>query len=418
MDDETPISILNDDCLLEIFQYLNLKDLANVCNVCQCFRAVAFRSFVVTHKYRIALPVDSEYEVTNDTTSPILKEFGQDVTDLRVSFPVNPEFNLNLEIYSDLRLSIISTIVELVGESLEKLCLENLQVFDFNTRTVNSLLAIFARIKVLKLSTFDRDATPCYLDFRTLCPAMMKLKLAGDFIIDAVKYPQLTNLTIQRNRLLDSDMAEEMLPQFYAANPQLRKLKIKEMNYSTALTDLKTANLHDLEKLSVECYNLPANDFVVLQQMPKLNKLRLSGIFASDNLEKTICILSQLKELKYLEMIMTERYNPTINENDLVRLARNLTNLESLLIDKAKITSNGLIAFIEHAPKLHHLNCVNTGLRIDAKLCRDIVSARQQCGVSSRSLQFTGECYAEDKNALKEVISFSFSPNTAFMTEC
>lgn len=406
MDNESPISILNHDCLLEIFQNFNLKELAVLADVSQCFRDTAHRAFAVTHHRCINLPIDCEYEVNVDTATLILEHFGDEVTDLRISFPVDPDFHFNLDIYSDLRLAIIAAIARCVGESLHKLSLENLQVFDFNTRTVNNLQGILSRIRVLKLSTFDRDATPCYLDFRTLCPMMEKLKLAGDFIIDAVEYPNLTNFTIQRNRLLDTDANEDMLPSFYAANPQLRKLKIKAMNYGNALLDLHAANWNDLEKFSVECYNLHANNFHLLLRMPNLVKLKLFGIYALENLEQTMHIVSRLGKLKHLQLSMTPRYNPVISENDLLLIAHNVRGLESLLICLGKLTATAVVRFVEVATHLRKFNCAATGLKIDVQLCQRIVEARQRSR-ADHALELCGDCCLADRAAVREVNQFS-----------
>lgn len=401
-DVDTSISILNHDCLLEIFQNFDLKVLSVVADVCRSFQTAAHHSFRVTHNRRINLPVESEYEVSIETTALVLRHFGRDVKDLRIAFPVDPELNFNLDIYADLRSSTFAEIGRSVGESLDKLCLENLQVFDLITPNINELKGVFAPIKVLKLSTFDRDATPCYLNFRELCPMMEKLKLAGDFILDAAACPHLTNLTIQRNRLLDSDLNDDMLPNFYANNQQLRKIKIKVMNYSNAFLDLEMANMNGLEKLSVECYNLYASDFHLLLQMQNLIVLKLCGVYALDNLEQTLHIISQLSKLKHLEISMTSRYNPTIDENDLLQIALNAKGLERFQIYRGKITANTVVQFIKVAKNLRKFNCFTSGLKIDVELCRKIVETRQQIGVD-HPLELNGDCNLEDRAAVRKV---------------
>lgn len=378
MFNSSPISILNHDCLFELFTYFDVKELALLAKVCRKFDAIVHKIFCVRYKRGIVLPVKSEYVVNIGTTVAVLQQFGHDVVNLEISFPVYPDLEFDLDVYADLRLNIIEEISNSVGDSLQKLCLENLQVFDLNLRTINQLKSILSHLKVLKISTFDREATPCYLDIRTLCPIIEKLKLAGDFILDAYECDRLRNFTIHRNRLLDSDTNEEMLRAFYAKNRNLSKIKIKIMDYNNALGDLYTANLDVIEKLSVECYNLSSNNFGILLRMTNLTNLSLVGIYSMDNLEETFSILCQLVKLKKLKLVMTRRYTPNINDDCLIQIAEAMRQLEYFHIAMVKLTDDGLIKFIEKALQLREINLLNTNARIDEELYQKISDIRRQ----------------------------------------
>lgn len=402
MSGENPFDKLNEDCLLEIFVYFDLKDLSRIGNVCRTFYRIVHKTFRRVHKGRIELPVPSEYVVSPSTTATVLQQFGDEVINLKVSFPVNPDVDFDLDVYADLRLTILDEICNYTGNALERLCLENLQVFDFNSRTLNKIYAIFNQLKVLKISALDREATPCYLDFRSLCPLLRKLKLAGDFLLDDSFLPKIQNIAIYRNRLLDSDTNADMLPNFYTNNQRLKIIKLKVMDYKDALLDLSYANLNIIEKLFIQCYNLHCKNFGILLQMPNLVVLNLNGIFGLDNFEEGLQIISQLTKLKVLRLDMTPRFNPTINEESLNRVAINVVELELFQISRGKIAPNVILAFIERAKRLTVLNVFKSNLQFDYDLCLKIANKRYNAAITN-AIQLNADYNTDDELHLQDV---------------
>lgn len=387
IDNPRLINILNDDCLYKIFTYLDLKELAPITEVSRKFQAIACKVFVAHHQRRIVLPVRSEFEVKLDTTDAVLRQFGPHTIDLAVTFPIETEPRLDLDIYADLRTIAINYICRFVSHNLEKLRMENLQVFDLLAGTINQMKPILFGLKVLKLSAWDRETTPCFVDFRVLCPVLEKLKLAGDFILDDAECSNLENLTIHRNRLLQSDASEDMLPRFYSCNQNLKHIKIKDMNYSQALSELETANLKVIEKLSIECYSLPARDLRILAQMTSLTNLSLSGINTSDNLEEVLTILSHLSTLKILKLGMTSSKSPKIDEISLAVVGEKLNNLEVFHISKCELTSKGIVKFLKKAERLRVFSIRGTNVHPDYDLILRAFEVRQDLGAGIGALE-------------------------------
>lgn len=91
---------LNDDCLMAIFEYLTLDELADIASICTRFRSVARDVFSRRHKlncleiYVKEHPQSMEGDLVHRRkTASIIRHFGDLLTKLKVNFDVDKSLN-------------------------------------------------------------------------------------------------------------------------------------------------------------------------------------------------------------------------------------------------------------------------------------------------------------------------------------
>lgn len=393
--------ILNNDCLIKIFEYLPLCDLCSVAEVCTMFQSCAvnvFASNFSNFDVNILMETDhnrDEYyehifddsEEEDDENFPmesvekVFRNFGSYIRSIHLD---QEDFN---ESQGDQILKFMAQCCSNKNAELDKLALHDVTI---SSNLVESLQPLFARLKFLDISggTYDYRNASLF----SICSQLTELVLeevnfgncfkqkyenlerislvdiretyAGAFNDFARMNPQLKSLTIT-----DTDVpSTELSSHFYSvisSLSELEELKLhtnKKILYNDVVKDLNhLAQLKNLKLFSFNCLWLPVgqlfNNFA--EHNVPIEDLDLRNLSLASNIATGLSKLTQMKNIRFYDCETKPGQLPIAVEGMLHLEKLHLCNFEHVTVEDVKGVVQNARALKEL--KLFHQNDIVIG---------------------------------------------------------
>lgn len=357
--DITNILALNNDCLLEVFEYLHLVDLCVVADVCSRFRQNAILSFVYSKKTNLDLWRDISIDcVPVDQfvlkTARILRHVGKYFTKINENQACR--WNNNKDLLSEVLCAskIFDLVTKYCSGTLTELIFRNI---DLHFKIMPVVMPLFGCLHTLELfkcrmGQMCLDLLPQWgsnLRELRLDQEITSRKLRFDCLHHPFEY--LVNISLTAEDLHKNDF-DEMLKH----NPNMKKIEIIQCeNLDSQIFRSIVNHAPDVEFLTTEDILLQPNDAFYFGQMSKLRTLKLEFFRKIPNLEHILPVIRQIVaaniQLKRLDLdtIDFSRY-----ANELVEEVLKFKNLETLFIREVRggLTKDHLRDFYTHFTEL------------------------------------------------------------------
>lgn len=388
---------MNDDCILEIFERIDLFDLCNAAEVCTQFKRLADQTFSLRFK-KISLPPHFGHGGTNiEDYTKLFRHFGSLIEDL--SFFCKFEWMDN------------NQLLNLIGEHCtDKLKRIHFSRFHLHSSASECLKPLFANLQALKF-------TACVLPPQQLFAVCGKLEKLG---------------------ILFSAGGSNLLRQTF---PRLRKIRIdfpKDL-VSTALEDF-LVNHNKIKSCCLRFCNLPFGILpTISQQLPELEKLKINDLVSQDdaffeeNVLSCVLALGELKSLKVLELhcdgmpiieltnkLVTEKIpikevtlTPHFIDSNVVNAIGSLNRIEKMCLAQSTIqNADSMVALVKKLPMLRELNLFHVdGFDLAAlKKLIPHIKHLTKLDIETESIQIN----ADDYNCIMDLIS-GFRENNGFV---
>lgn len=347
-DDNVPAFFkLNEDCILELFKYLNFDSLVNMSQVCKQFHRLL-------HQH--CFPRYREYSIDNGSSSipmPLAKVrrslicIGPYVTELKFKWH-------DFDCYKRSQ-RFLEKIGQYVGKNIRCLRLNNILLGE---RQIPAIKRILAQLETLEIIVYNPDFD-LDLDFKVLCPNLRKLKLLENMqLIRCCKpWPQLKHLSIVGNEY----MVLNTFRLFIEQNPQLTCLKFTAYHADERLQAV-AQHLPNVEKLTIlpSFPNLSALNIVYLSSLQHLTTLNLMYLDEND-VNGILQCLTRFTGLRVLKLHVLfdgndedGHFEP--NQQHIISLAQDLPHLERFCTRYIKWKESTVIDLIRFASQLQALH--------------------------------------------------------------
>lgn len=374
---------LNDDCLTEIFTYLNVIDLCTVDRLNERSHRVAQGIF---HKRYTVMDLTYEskaliyFELTLHKIRNLLKCFGHQIVELKVAALA-------------FKMEYRSRVLDLITRYCMNLKLFECTEFTFNESICLYTQKFFSNLEVLSLNRCEFNVKMKRIfDY---CKSLKTLKIQGDNNSNGscltIHIPKLESIVL----VLNTDLSSLHLYAFFRLNPQLKSVEILNCGYVyDDIFEEIAMNLNNLELLTIEVNNF-VNFVENLKALLRLNRLKelklncslysissfVDELATKDTIEvlhisdgvlndHLIDALSKCKRLRSLKLCSM----PNVHDHFLSALATNLPILTDFHLSKCQtMTCKGMIAFVEMAENLNTLNITNSIIAIDNVFVLELV---------------------------------------------
>lgn len=284
-DDCGNILDLNDDCIREIFDHLNLMDLFSVAEVCQRFQKNAQKRFAIHHKSVNFFEIAT---LDVDQMKNFMGTFGPLIEKLSVSMFFVPDENAFLSM-----VHCFTSVSDLT-----------LHGFTLHDEFVNMMKPVFVRLKKLRLMSCG--LSNAYFEVLAYCSELTKLKYKYSsreyFDWPSVHLPKLVNFKY------DGYQYAEMknVRQFLKYNPQLKKIAIGTATGSDTNVIGQIGKRSLIEKLALATAGASGSN-LCLTQFSSLRKLILevSDCVPASAMVRIIRELADLP-LEYLDLFYSK----------------------------------------------------------------------------------------------------------------
>lgn len=414
---------LNDDCLIDIFKRLPVRDLCSVAEVNTRFKQDAKYVFSALYKrfHTLVLVLQSakgRYEITLNEMRSILKNFGSLIIDLDVS---------KMSFKSTHNNRILDLIIKYCAGALKELTLE---WFSIKGNILQKLRPIFESLE--KLSLDNCEINNSIGSLLKNCKELKKLKVCNQDYIDRncnfieQQFPQLESICFK-----SVDMIKESnLLALFTKNPNIKKIKIIRCEYITdKLFKLVADNLKDLEKLTVSLTNYSSSftqNLEPIKNLENLKKLQLkcghrsistiiSNLESNDNLthlvlgktiadEQLIDSLCAMPNLSVLKLVAVQNFK----ESYLKEIGKNMCDLTELeLTDCRGVSNDAIIKLVNQTKQLQTLSVHEVEVNVDETLYNrllEIVQARlnkTKLVVSSDTVSIPKSMFIKNRDILE-----------------
>lgn len=339
---------LNEDCLLHLFQYLDLDSLVNLSEVCQLFHKLLHRHLFPQIQ---TFELKNLHDIIKMPLSKLrrtLRCIGSHIVDLKYT----------CNIYGDLSLSsrFLETIAQHVGRNLRRA--KFLDSLICNREQIAIIAPILGNLESLEINDLNHDFD-YDVDFEELCPNLIELKLKINMRLMRCCKPwsRLQRLSITNNEYLNTFTFLSIIEQ----NPQLTCLEFDIFDPEIRLRAIAN-HLPMLQKLTLEAVNanLGAWHFVHLDRLEHLSEINLLTL----EYEHLRGIFDCLATFVGLRRISVHAFRPEEEEEDgeqdyersLIDLARGLPHLEYFAVRSIAMTENTLVELIRIAIALKTLH--------------------------------------------------------------
>ncbi|XP_055326814.1 uncharacterized protein LOC129580421 [Sitodiplosis mosellana] len=356
---------LNDDCLREVFGYLDLFDLSNAANACVRFNQQAKETFVDKYKDLELNRNRLDYKpITKDQIENILNNFGSVIRTLKID-----------------QLALDSNIPFLRIASRYCTELKQLQLFGFHiTGKMKKFRPLFGKLEQLEMiyCEFSKSVK----DFHSVCMEMKTLRL-DSCDINTSKCIKQHFVKLKEAHLIEChNFDENAIDCFIKMNPQLTKLSIirsedwetsepirsigrnlhqlLELEIDQEICDEDEESIHGLGQLrALKVLKLNFNLLLVTPLLKILveNKVPIEDmkLYNGDLDSKAIEYICAMKQIKKLEL---NENMGVLTDEHLVQLAKELPNLDVLHLKElpSDVTIIGLKNMLAHAQKLSLLH--------------------------------------------------------------
>lgn len=260
---------IDDDCIQEIFDYLDVMDLCSVAEVCERFRANAQRQFAVHHKSLHFLEVAT---LNKHRMASFIENFGQFAKKLNVSRhhlprPITMCFtNMLLWHFT----------------SLEEVTLHR---FTLDEKFAELLFPLFVRLK--KLCLYECRISNAFSNVLANCSELTKIKVIESYVEKSVWQPMCLPKLESFTVIESVSSQSEYLPEFLTGNSQLRKIGLElpgTINVNKVVATF--AHLVHIEKLVLSLcrdtnversLNAWSHLIPLVTRMRRLTKLKIFG---------------------------------------------------------------------------------------------------------------------------------------------
>lgn len=394
------LNALNDDCLLKVFSFLKLNDLARTSDVCVRFNRLAKDVFVTKFK-RLKV---SFRDCNLYCFEKVLRNFGHLIFSLYIDgaygysdhelvFEFMNEYTMPQLKQLTLRRFRLGKNVD-INSTLSNL--EHLELILCSVYDLSAILEYCIGLKLLKIVNLKLDNKPSE---NIVCLPIRRIhqkfeKLEDIHFIDGLSEHELNNLiplnaplkklVVVNNRItrslvpllikhhqhleelvlyqyLDRNSQEILHEQLESFNDPLKSLKTLKLDFDLLIpsTIPSTISIEPLLRM-LATKNVPIEEFV-------LKACRVVHHFE-------VSTLTQLKRIRSLKLLNIDGFT----DEHVIELARNLPQLQKLVLGvfESEITGNAIKNAIMHATKLLNLTLgCRRSLTIDVGVYNEILEA-------------------------------------------
>lgn len=411
---ETNLLGLNDDCLVEIFGYLNVIELCAVNQIPGRIHRIAQQVYRMHHTTLDLSHVSSTvnyYELTLHKARNVFQCFGASIVKLKVAA---------LAFKVENRSRVVDLIVRYCPN------LKSIEFIDFQFRH-GRILHVQNFLGNLHELTLTRcNLHGCLRNLFRNCVQLKSLAIQTDTNLNGAclecEFPQLESATLT----MRDDITLQNLHTFLRMNPQLKSLELVHCDdetfatIATALPQLERLSvevtyfydfvenlksllqLNHLKELKLNCSLYPISSFVdALAAKDTIEVLHISDGVLNDHLIEALSKCKRLQSLKLCSM-------PNVHDKFLIGLATNLPNLNEFYIRRCQaMTNRGVLAFVEIAKQLNSLSISNSTVQVDDAFFMELVriySRRSQkltLNLLQMNNQLTPPLVAEHKHTVR-----------------
>lgn len=364
------LNILNDDCIVEIFEFLPLYDLCNVAEVCQRFRDNAQKAFRLHHTSFNTSELSKAGDVVFARTDMIMAEklfrlFGYFIHELKVE-------GRFLKTTAEQETIMFLATKYCISLAFKTLTLDKIRM-DVEMRWIFPLLDMFARLPALELHSCRLNAD--FGRFLSICQisSIQVYSLQGSW-----EWMNFTFWYVRRMMLMEIWLPESAMTEFIKLNGHLQTLIIHQSNLSSEIFKnvadhmpnlqgfsfvgsnprdpktrknvLRLASLKSLTKLSLNCGRFSLKNLI--DELSKVSRpiSELDISFGSADME----LLEKLHNFKSsLTNLQLRRVN--MKNVSLVDVVKKIPELNELDVDIRDIVANDIIKMLPFAEKLTKL---------------------------------------------------------------
>lgn len=367
IDDESTSDffMLNEDCILEIFKYLDFDSLVNSSEVCVLLNRLLHQH--VFPRYReFAYAFESKMPLAQLRRS--LKCIGAHIHELQFKWH-DYDHNNRLQRF-------LEVVGQYVGKNIRSVRFRNTSLTETNISPIKDILRHLEKLEIIVYNPdYDLD-----IDFVALCANLKKLKLLENMqLIRCCKpWPSLEHFNIVGNEYMELNTFRSFLVQ----NQQLKCVKFTAYHADDRLRAV-AQNLRNVEKLTIlpSFPNLSASNIVYLSSLQHLTKLNLMYLDETD-LNGILQCLTRFVGLHELKLHLLYdggdddgHYEP--NQQAMITLSQELPNLEKFYTRYIKWNESTLIEFIKLSTQLKNLHIHWCDLPITNPLIWKIVKILQ-----------------------------------------
>ncbi|XP_055304307.1 uncharacterized protein LOC129569487 [Sitodiplosis mosellana] len=371
LEQTSEIFMLNEDCLLHLFMFLDVGSLVDMADVCKLFNRLL-------HRY--CFPRIRKFEVINSyipytffmplaKMHRVLRCVGPYITDL--IFECNVD---EWEIKHDVVTRFLEVLAENVGTNIRRAWI-SCRTICKNDR-ISKLAPIFRHLELLQLKannyTFD-------IDFHTMCPNLVDIQVDVNVPMRGCVKPWKS---LRRLAIINSSINTADLIKLIALNPQLTHIEFKDdLNGNISLPISNLRMLENVQIASTHYNHGHLNGFKIaclsrLQHLTEISLFRLRR----DSMEGILDCLATFVGLRKIclhqeeeaERVAVSAVDPR-SLRSLVKLATKQPKLEELKLDSVKLTRTALMEFVRYAIQLKKLQLKWSGLMISDQLILNLV---------------------------------------------
>lgn len=347
MEEQLVENILNDDCLLSIFEDCNLKELTNVVRVSKQFERVAHRAF--RRKYKCMHLSDFYYSMNTDMFHKVFIHFGHLIDEFDTISECYPWYSLFTQV------RIISLIGRYCNNEDTPLKILRLNFFSSIDQHLNSLNGVFENLQILILS---HVLLPC-----SIGGILNRLPNAREVVLNycipsrnleqtAIIYQNLNMKKLHLRCRQDLNMLQ-ILSNIDELYPNVTHLLFDILSGKNA--ELFGKNIHRIARLkeleSLEISMMFMGTACLTTELIKngirLKVLRLNHITVTEETMSHIYKLTDLQEFCIFYLCAPDAY-------DIHNIVTHLGNLKILSVMTEDMTIEKLIKIVSIARNLVH----------------------------------------------------------------
>lgn len=372
-DHHVSLNVLNEYCLLEIFAYFDLQTLIHLCKLCDRFSAIIHqRVFPRFKKMQFDFRRRAPITLSISSFRESLLHIGRHITDATIYF----------DMYEDPpnAVRIIDVFTKYVGESLERLELNRVQITE---RAFHQLKPLLGCVKELKW-IYDNLMGEHEIDFVHACPKVQKLYFDHTmrFDINADHWPSLEEAYLD----IFDFVYGESYPLFFKNNAQMKRLTMVANTYDyEELIEPICEFLVNLEQLTI-CYadQGHAAQFAPLVNLTKLKSFKLKFLALDDvNPNAFFRLFGSMPTLNHLALYF---YRDTYDEQpiymprncQLAAMAENLCELQHFELFGYTLTDDTFLQFIKNARNLIEFRIIECEYSISEAMAQQIANIRMR----------------------------------------
>lgn len=411
---QTKLLGLNDDCLVEILNYLDVIDLCAVNHISGRLNRIAqqvFRTHFTTLDLSHVSSTVNYYELTLHKARNLFQCFGASIVKLKVAA---------LAFKVENRTRVVDLIVRHCPN------LKSLEFIDFQFRNARIIHVQKFLGNLHELTLTRCNLQGCLRNLFRDCVQLKSLAIQTDTTLNGAclewAFPRLESATLT----MRDDISLKNLHKFFRLNPQLKSLELIHCDdetfdaIATALPQLERLSvevsyfydyvenlksllqLNHLKELKLNCSLYPISTFVdALAIKETIEVLHISEGVLNDHLIEALSKCKRLRSLKLCSM-------PNVHDKFLIGLAKNLPNLNEFYIRRCQSMTNiGVLAFVEIATQLHSLSISNSTVQVDDSFFMELVriySTRSQkltFSLLQMNSQLTPSLVSEQKHTVR-----------------